>query len=224
MYTEVVVSTLAIFAISFILSSTISLAYSRKRSLSLLFWSLGMWLFAACALLEMFFATGVYSQFLIKLYLLLVAILVEMLAMGSVTLFKREVFNYSYAAYSIAVTAFLIYALIVAGTLGDLLKDGVVTGALPTSVTIGSVLITAPGAVILILASLVSFLKNRNPKLISVILGVLVLSAGGAMYIASFPSFLYISEFLGILLIWFGVVDLRNIMPKRELSSKKTLQ
>ncbi len=215
MYTVVFVSTMIIFALSFILSALVSLSYTRIRSPNQLLWSIGMWVFAVCALLESFFALGSYSQFLIKLYLLLVAVLVEFLAMGSVVLLKKRVFSYLYAAYSITVTAFLVYSLAASGSLGNLIRDGVVSGSLPTAVTIGSVLITAVGATLLILISMVSYVKERNPRLLSIILGVLVLSAGGALYITAFPSFLYLSEFLGILLIWFGVVDLSKVHIRR---------
>ncbi len=189
----------------------------------MLFWSLGMWLFAICVLLEMLFAFGIYSQFLIKLYFLLVAVLVETLAMGSVALLRRKALNYIYAAYSIAITAFLLYALVSRGSLGNLIVSGVVTGALPVNVTIGSVLITSVGATLLIIIALFSFLKTLNLKLVSIILGVLVLSAGGALYIASFPSFLYISEFMGILLMWLGFVNLRGILPRRIPAEKNSV-
>lgn len=221
MYPVVFVSTLIVFVISFFLSALISLSYTRVKSSSQLLWSFGMWFFAACVLLESIFAFGAYSQFLIKLYLLLVAVLVEFLAMGSVVLLKRRIFSYLYAVYSIAATAYLIYALAVSGSLGNLIKGGVVSGSLPTAVTVGSVLITAVGATLLILLSIISFVKERNPRLLSIILGVLVLSAGGTLYIAAFPSVLYLSEFLGIVLIWFGVVDFSKVHLRRGVTMGK---
>jgi hypothetical protein len=37
--------------------------------------------------------------------------------------------------------------------------------------------------------------------------GAAVLGAGGAFYIASFPVMLYYAEFIGIVLLFFGLVD-----------------
>lgn len=220
MYTLVAVSTVVIFVLSFLLSVLITISYTRNRSNGLLFWSMGMWIFAACVLLEMIFAIEIYSQILIKLYLLLVAVLVEVLAMGSMTLLRRRAFCLTYGVYSIAVTGFLVYALATAGSIGNLLTNGVVYGGLPISITIGSVLITAFGAIILILISIVSYMKKRDPKLLSIILGVLVLSAGGTLYIASFPSFLYITEFVGIVFMWIGFVDFRSIFQSKITSNR----
>lgn len=220
MYTVVAVSTIIIFVLSFFLSTLISVSYARDRSHSALLWSLGMWTFSVCVLLETFFAMGTYSQFLIKLYLVLVAVLVEFLAMGSLTHVHRKMFVYLYAAYSIAITAFLAYEMVTVGPLGNLLREGVVNGSLPTMVTVGSVLITAPGATLLIILPLISFLKEKNFRILSIILGVLVLSAGGTLYIASFPSVLYLSEFVGILLMWIGYINFRSIFPRKDSARK----
>lgn len=222
MYPILAVSTIAIVALSFLISLLITLSYVRSKAPNQLFWSFGMWLFAICAFLETLFAVGVYSQFIIKLYLLLVAVLVELLAMGSTILLRRSLFSQIYAAYSMATTAFLGYALVASGSLGNLLADGVVFGSLPVSVTLGSVLITAPGATLLILISMVSFLKKRDPRILSIIIGVIVLSAGGTLYIATFPAFLYITEFVGVLLIWFGFMDFRSIFQK-SISPKRNV-
>jgi len=42
-------------------------------------------------------------------------------------------------------------------------------------------------------------------------IGACVLAAGGALYIASFPVALYYSEFVGIVLIFLGLVSLPHL-------------
>lgn len=214
MYGIVAASTLVIFVLSFVLTLILSRSYSRARSSSLLFWSAGMWVFSVSVLIEAIFSFGFYSQGLIKLYLVLVAAVVELLAMGSVALLSRRNYLYAYCAYSVMVTAFLVYEISTVGSIGDLLLNGVVYGVLPMVVTVGSVLITVPAAVLLVVISLVSYRKSKNPKLLSIILGVIVVSIAGTLYIAAFPAFLYYSEFIGILLLWIGFVDFRSIRMK----------
>jgi hypothetical protein len=67
--------------------------------------------------------------------------------------------------------------------------------------------VTFPAAIILILIAALSYRKTRNPKLISIIIGVVVVSVAGTLYIVQFPAFLYYAEFIGILLLWIGFVD-----------------
>jgi len=38
--------------------------------------------------------------------------------------------------------------------------------------------------------------------------GALILGAGGTLYIASFPVALYYAEFLGIVLLFFGLISM----------------
>jgi hypothetical protein len=41
--------------------------------------------------------------------------------------------------------------------------------------------------------------------------GALILGAGGTLYIASFPVALYYAEFLGIILLFFGLISLPQV-------------
>ena len=53
----------------------------------------------------------------------------------------------------------------------------------------------------------ISYKRTRSKKMLSIIAGVIVVSIAGTLYIASFPEFLYFSEFIGILLLWAGFFD-----------------
>lgn len=203
--------TVLVFVASFFLSAVLTVNYLRTKNGSALFWASGLWLFAFTALEEVLFAAGIYSEFLIDLYLYLVALLVLLLSVGSLLLLKSERLVRIYAIYSVIVNVFLIYAL-ASTTVGNALDNGVVFGMLPMMIIAGSALITFPAAVILIVVAAISYRKRRSWKLISIILGTVIVSVAGTLYIASFPSFLYIAELIGILLLWAGFVDFSSIL------------
>ncbi len=208
-----------VFALSLVLAVLLTMNYSGKRSTNNLFWSLGMWLFSSSVGLEIAFSAGVFSEFLIRAYTFLVAVLVASLAIGSISLLKNKIILYSYSLYSAVTAIFLLFSLLVTN-IGDILVKGIVYGTLPVLVVISSSLVTFPAAAILIIISLVSYRKTKNAKLLSIVAGVIVVSIAGTLYIASFPSFLYFAEFVGILLLWLGFVDLRSLFSTKEVKKE----
>ncbi|MGC8514822.1 MAG: hypothetical protein ACP5OC_01640 [Thermoplasmata archaeon] len=210
MYFEAELSTLIILILSIGLSIIISINLFRKRARSLLFWSAGFWVFSISVAIEVIFAFGIFSGILIRAYLFLVAILVEFLALGSVSLLKRKRTSNTYIIFNIAADIFLLYSL-ASTSIGDIVTHGVVFGPIPLLVTIASSIVTFPAAVLLVLISAISYRKTRNSKLLSIIVGVIVVSIAGTLYVVAFPSFLYYAELAGIALLWLGFVDFKSL-------------
>ena len=50
--------------------------------------------------------------------------------------------------------------------------------------------------------------------MLSIIGGVVAVAAVGSLYTAQFPAFLHYSEFVGILLLWFGLFDFNAAKKK----------
>lgn len=192
-----------ILVLSVLLSIVLTRSYFRHKSASYIAWSAGLWLFTIAVLEELLFSDGIYSQFMIKVYLALVAILVQFLAIGSLMLAGKRMANRAYYLYSIAATAFLIFTLAIS-SVGDIITNYVVYGPLPLMTTAASSMVTFPAAVILIVMAALSYKQTHNRKMLSIIAGVIVVSIAGTLYIAKFPSFLYYAEFIGILLLWAG--------------------
>lgn len=200
---------LAVLVLSGILAYFMTANYVRDRSRSTLFWSFGLWLFVAGIVEEAFFASGVYSPLLIRSYLFIVAVLVEFLAIGSMQLIPSRISRNSYYIFSAIASAILLYALL-ASSIGNIITTYVVFGALPLIVTMSSVIVTFPAAIILVVTAAIAYRKTSSLKMLSIIAGVFVVSAAGTLYIVSFPAFLYISEFIGILLLWLGFYTFRK--------------
>lgn len=217
MYVSVLLATGFIFVASSLLSVLLTVNYFRKSFRSYAYWSAGMWLFAFASFLEILFSLGIYNSGLIDAYLFSVAILVQLLSLGSLALMSRiRLFN-AYVGYSVAADAALLVSLFLF-PVGNVLTSGVVYGLLPLAVTIMSSVITFPAAVILIVVAAISYRSRGDRKMLSIIAGTIVVSIAGTLYIAAYPAFLYYAEFIGIILLWLGFIDFRFILHNSEVN------
>ncbi len=203
---SVIATVLVTLILTILLSIVITRKYFIRKTRSLLFWSLGLWFFTIGVFLEYLFATGTYSDLLIGGYLLVVAMLVELLALGSVQLIDSKIVHKVYYAFVVVTTLLLTYLLLVTpiGSQNTVITDYIVYGNLPINIVLASSLITFPAAIIIIFSAAKGYLARRDPRLLSIILGVIIVSIAGTLYIVQYPAFLYISEFVGILLLWYG--------------------
>lgn len=207
--TFVTISTIIIFLLSAGLTFFILRKYLKTRKLNLFYWSSGLIIFTLAVLLEILMANGIYSRLIIDIYLFLVAILVQFLALGSFALYNNKRFLSYYYIYSILATIFII-ATLVLEPIGDIIKMHIVYGVLPLGVTISSSFVTFPAALFIILIAAISYKKFKNKKLLSIIAGVIIVAIAGTLYIAAIPVFLYYAEFIGILLLWIGFMWLQK--------------
>lgn len=212
----VYISTSVIFVLSALLAYYLSINYAINRKPSTMFWGAGMWAFSLGTRLEIVFSFGIYDQGLIKLYLFVVAVLVELLAMGSINLTGKKHVIVAYYIFS-AITTVILAASLVYSNIGYILTDYVVYGPLPLSVVITSWIVTFPAALILIVVAELSYRKNGDAKMLSIIAGTLIVSVAGTLYIAQFPVFLYYAEFIGIILLWLGFFDFRSSRQRKLL-------
>lgn len=204
----VVASTIIVLVLGTILAFYLTEDYKRRKERSYLFWSLGLWVFAFTVFLEVLFALNVYTTLLIDLYLFLVVILVEFLALGSIQLVKSWFIKELYYLFTIIVTIATLYSIAISNV-GNLMVGYVVAGLPPILVIYTSSAATFVGALIIVVIALRGYFQTRNKKLLSIVAGVIIVSIAGTLYIASFPAFLYYSEFFGILLLWFGFFDFK---------------
>ena len=202
---SVEVTTVVTLLLTIFLAAVMTKRYMKRKSVSLMYWSTAIWIFALGVFIEIVFAYGIYSQDLIRSYLFLVAVLVELLALGSMQLVKNRNAKKVYNVFVILSTMLLAYSLMISN-IGNIITDYVVFGLLPISVVITSSIITFPAAIILIAVAVKSYLVKRSSKLLSIIAGVIIVSIAGTLYIVQYPAFLYIAEFVGILALWYGFV------------------
>lgn len=198
-----VFSTILIFLLTILLAVSLSLKYKKTKGRALLFWSLGMWAFTIGVALEIIFALGTYNSFLGGFYLLDVALIVELLALGSMQLVKSNRIKNLYYLFVVVTTAALLYSIAVT-PVGNIVVNYVASGQPSLLVIYASSAVTFMASIVLVVLAALSYKRRKDPRLLSIILGVIVVVIAGTLYIVSFPEFLYYSEFIGILLLWFG--------------------
>ncbi len=211
-------TTVFVSVASLILALFMTRNFTSTHGKSQLFWSIGLWLFFIDALLEILFAIGAADQVLFDIYLFTVAILVQSLSIGSILLLKKPIYNRIYSIFSVVADVLLAITLVIFPT-GNILVGGIVAGVLPLAVIIMSSIISFPAAIILIATAIISFRKTSNKKMISIIIGTIIVSVAGSLYIVSFPETLYYAELLGIIFLWSGFFNFNSIIRKKEVKN-----
>jgi len=185
--------------------------YWLERRVCYLYWGLGLFLFFVTLVQEAVLDFGAWSQPLIQSYLVLVAVLVGILSMGSAEISLARRWRWPYYGY-LAVTSLALAVVGFTTTISPgIVSSGVVSGVPPTSIDLVSSLITFPAAVLLIVSALYGALKFRRLHLIYIAIGTAVISAAGTLYLVSFPATLYYAEFIGILLLFLGFVRIPRL-------------
>lgn len=206
-----VYSTIFITIASFLLAITVFF----KKGIAYKFWGSGLSLFVLGAFLEVLFALNFSGTLLFTVYLFSVALLVELLALGSLSLLNDKKIFLGFSIYTILSSLGVIATLIITPA-SNILVKGVVYGALPLPVVISSSFSTFPSAAILIGVAIYSLKKTGNFKMVWIIAGTILVSVAGSLYIASFPELLYYSEFVGILFLWAGFFNFSSLVKIRR--------
>lgn len=182
---------------------------AQDRSILQLMWALGLALAAAAMAIEAVIYVGVIGTLTLQTYEFLTAALVGVLSLGATRVLKSPRLEAGYRVYTIVAIAVVGVACYLLPAPTSMVVDGVITNV-PVNIDIVSALVTGPATVVLIVSGIVSLLKTKRWQNSLMIAGAFVLGAGGAFYVASFPIVLYYAEFVGILLLFFGLIN----MPK----------
>jgi hypothetical protein len=199
-------SIVVLSAAALALSAMVLVRYRRERRACHLYWGIGLFLVFVTLAEEAALFVGVWSEVLVQSYLVLVAVLVGILSLGSAELSLHGWGKRAWFAY-IAATSVLLAAVGFLYTVpSSIVVDGVVSGLPSTPVVIASSLVTFPAAGLLIVASLYGALREKRLQLLYITAGTVVISAAGSLYLVSFPLSLYYAEFVGVALLFLGFV------------------
>lgn len=198
-------TTIATLALSFWLSVEMAKRYIEKKSPQLLFYSAGIWLYFIGVFIEFLFAFSFYSEYLLKLYLFIVPLVPEAIALGSISGIRSRKIRGIYYIYAFLTTLLLAYSVL-SSEIWNMIEYYVVWLPPPMLIIIASSIITFPAAMIIVAAAALRYVENKSRKMISIIAGIIVISLGGTLYIIQYPALLYLSEFIGIALLFYGFV------------------
>lgn len=203
---ETAASLVALGGIALVLSLLLFVRFRRDRRPWHLYWAVGILMVFVTLVEEGTLDAGLWSQPLIRSYVVLVAVLVGVLSLGSAELAFRgrwKALWFGYVGVSSAACAVL-------GALtpipSSIMYQGVVWGVPPTDVVVLSSIVTVPSALLLIVSSLVGAIRERRPRLLYITAGTAIISLAGTLYVVSFPATLYYAEFVGVVLLFLGFV------------------
>jgi hypothetical protein len=217
--TSIVASLIVLAALAALLTGIVTGRWRRNRRDAELYWSVGLALVTVTLGQEAAVYAGVVSSFMLQSYFFLVALLVGVLSLGSASLALSAPLRSAYAAYILAmcgVTAVVAFAFPVDGSV---VTQGVITGSPGLALTVASSLVTFPAAVLMAVTSLYGAFRGKRWNLLYIGIGIIVISAAGSLYIASFPAALYYAEFVGVVLLFLGFVQLSSPAPRPQLGS-----
>ena len=141
-------------AAALLLAVMVFLRFYRERQACHLYWSVGLFLVFVTLAEEVPLYVGVWSEPLIQSYLILVAILVGILSLGSAELALSGRWRTVWFGYMGVMSAGLVVFGLTTSVSPGIVVNGVVSGLPPPMIEILSTLITVPGALLLIVASL----------------------------------------------------------------------
>lgn len=181
----------------------------RERDRHQVMWAVGLAMGTAATVLELEAYLGAASVLLLQAYVFFSAGIVGVLSLGSLRAFHRVRWNRAYLAYTCATLGLVAaFSFTTPLSVPAMVRDGVVSGNPPAFLLVLSSLVTVPATVVLLAACVRSLRRHFRWKGLLLLAGAAVLGAGGAFYVASFPVMLYYAEFIGIVLLFFGLVDL----------------
>ncbi len=187
--------------------------YAATRSLSQGMWGIGL-LFATGAMaIESIIYLGARSTVALQAYVFFSAAIVGVLSLGATRVLRRPRLERGYRAYIVGTTALVAVASFLTPMPSQMIQAGIVVGNPPLPLILLSTLVTAPATVVLLASSVVALRRDHRWQTLLMIAGAVILGAGGTLYIAAFPIALYYAEFLGIVLLFFGLVSLPQAAP-----------
>jgi len=171
-------------------------------------WVGGLAIGAAAMAIETAVFFGASQPVLLQGYVFASAAIVGVLSLGAVHVLRRPLAERAYVAFTLVMVGVVAMFSFLTAPASGMVSNGVITGDPSLLLVVLSSLVTFPATVVLLLASAIALRRSRRWQTILLIAGALILGAGGTLYIASFPAVLYYAEFVGIVLLFFGLVSL----------------
>ncbi|HZY93235.1 MAG TPA: hypothetical protein VFG07_10765 [Thermoplasmata archaeon] len=187
--------------------------YVRSRLWTQLMWAGGLALATAAMAVEAIVYVGVVDELLLQAYVFFSAAIVGVLSLGATKVLRRPVVERVYTVYTWAATLVVAVFSFLTPVSTSIVVGGIISGNPPLLLLILSSFVTGPATIVLLTASVVALRRSWRWPTLLMVAGALILGAGGTLYIASFPVALYYAEFVGIIVLFLGLVTLPQTAP-----------
>jgi len=195
-------------ALLFVLSLRALWRYGDSRSRPQLMWGSGLAIATAAMGVETVVYLGVVSSPILEAYVFFSAAIVGVLSLGATKILRSPRIERAYTQYIVGTSALVALACAVTPLPPSMVANGIISGNPPLMLILLSSLVTVPATIVLLTATALSLHRSRRWQTLLMAAGAVILGAGGTLYIASFPIALYYAEFIGILLLFAGLVSL----------------
>ena len=183
----------------------------RTRKLAQAMWGIGMGLGAAAMAIELAAYVGIVTETLLQSYVFLSAGIVGVLSLGAAGSLRRPRLARAFAAFEVVALGATAAASFTTRLPFSMVAQGIIVGDPPVALLVLSSIVTVPATVVLLGTAFVSLRRSFRWSHVTMVAGACVLGAGGALYIASFPVMLYYAEFVGIVMLFVGLVNLPKV-------------
>ena len=183
----------------------------RTRKIAQAMWGGGLALGAAAMAVELLAYVGVVTEALLQTYVFLSAGIVGVLSLGAVGSLHRPRLSIGYGAFQAGALGVTAWASFASYLPPSVVVSGIIVGPFPAVVLLLSTVVTVPATVVLFVTAVVSLRRAFRWSHVTMLAGAAVLGAGGFLYIASFPVMLYYAEFVGIIMLFVGLVNLSRV-------------
>jgi hypothetical protein len=194
--------------------------YAQRRKVHQLWWAIGFALYAASAYLELaaFMQSG-WSPVLFRIYAITTAVLVPVLAMGTVELTShKRTWPRIYLGYNLIVIALWVFAAFTTPLISSELAKAALSSYAPfggsafTYPRVLSMLLTIPGALVLFWGAILSIFRFIRKKEyayrvwanVLIAAATLVISSGGGLAKAGNTAAFYLTEMVAAILFFAG--------------------
>jgi len=188
---------------------------ARTGKVAQAMWGGGLALGAAAMAVELVAYLGLVDEGLLQGYVFLSAAIVGVLSLGAVGSLRRPRLERGYAAFQTVALATTAVASFTTRLPLSMVVGGVIVGDPPVLLLVLSSIVTVPATVVLLGTAVTSLRRAFRWSHVTMLAGACILGAGGALYIASFPVMLYYAEFVGIVLLFVGLVNLSRVPVPR---------
>ncbi|MGI0100357.1 MAG: hypothetical protein ACREBH_01365 [Candidatus Micrarchaeaceae archaeon] len=212
-----ILSTLVVFVVSALLAAFLTKLYiDDRKNISYLVWAAALRFFSISVILEILFSFGVYSDFLVKIYLFAAAMPLLVFSAGHIQFIRSEKAKQAYY-YCISALAFILLGALFVSNISNPITNYVVHANLPLLALIPASIIAASSSIVLFYIGIKEYMSRKDLKILAIIPGALAFWGANFYSFSYSPILLYYFEILGIMLIWLGIAGLS---PKRKSKSK----
>ncbi len=197
--------------VSLYFSIIITRKYLNDRRLYHLLYAVSLSFFTLASFAEFYSTAFSWVVWLYKLYYFPAISLVAVMAAATMYARRSASISHLFLTYVVVTSLALVYTLIGAQVDTQLLleaKETVGGEAMPPEVRKFSFLLSGIGGIVLIGSSLWSWWRTKYDAFLYILGSSLVMSAGGSFSKWGYTSLLLISELLGIVLLYYGVIRL----------------